>query len=99
VNIQHVILATSVALMAVGVYGLTSSNNLVRQLLSIEILFNGILLLMALIASINSSMLTLLMIVMVSVVSGEVIIVMTLVISMYRTSRTLTSDVLEERGV
>jgi NADH:ubiquinone oxidoreductase subunit K len=38
-------------------------------------------------------------VVLVSVVSGEVIIVMALVISMYRASRTLSSDVLEERGV
>jgi NADH:ubiquinone oxidoreductase subunit K len=99
VSLQYVVLATSVALVAIGVYGLTSSNNLVRQLLSIEVLFNGVVLLVAAIASANPGMLTLLLVVLVSVVSGEVIIVMALVISMYRASRTLSSDVSEERGV
>ncbi len=98
-SLQYVVLATSIALVAIGVYGLTSSNNLVRQLLSIEVLFNGVVLLVAAIASANPGMLTLLLVVLVSVVSGEVIIVMALVISMYRASRTLSSDVLEERGV
>jgi NADH-quinone oxidoreductase subunit K len=98
VSLQYVVLATSVALVAIGVYGLTSSNNLVRQLLSIEVLLNGVVLLVAAIASANPGMLTLLLVVLVSVVSGEVIIVMALVISMYRASRTLSSDVLEERG-
>lgn len=97
-SLQYVVLATSVALVAIGVYGLTSSNNLVRQLLSIEVLLNGVVLLVAAIASANPGMLTLLLVVLVSVVSGEVIIVMALVISMYRASRTLSSDVLEERG-
>jgi NADH-quinone oxidoreductase subunit K len=99
VSLQYVVLATSVALVAIGVYGLTSSNNLVRQLLSIEVILNGVVLLVAAIASANPGMLTLLLVVLVSVVSGEVIIVMALVISMYRASRTLSSDVLEERGV
>ncbi len=98
-SLQYVVLATSIALVAIGVYGLTSSNNLVRQLLSIEVLFNGVVLLVAAIAFANPGMLTLLLVVLVSVVSGEVIIVMALVISMYRASRTLSSEVLEERGV
>jgi NADH:ubiquinone oxidoreductase subunit K len=44
-------------------------------------------------------MVTLLLIVLISVVSGEVIVVMALIISMYRVSRTLTSDALAEEGV
>lgn len=98
-SLGDLILATSMALIAIGIYGLTSSNNLVRQLLSVEVIFNGVLLLMAIIASTNPSMLTLLMVILVSVVSGEVIVVMALVISMYRASRSLTSDVLKEEGV
>jgi len=99
VSLQYVVLATSIALAAIGVYGLTSSSNLVRQLLSIEVLFNGVILLLAAIASANPEMLTLLLVILVSVVSGEVIVVMALVISMYRVSRKLSSDILEEKGV
>ena len=98
-SLQYVVLATSIALAAIGVYGLTSSSNLVRQLLSIEVLFNGVILLLAAIASANPEMLTLLLVILVSVVSGEVIVVMALVISMYRVSRKLSSDILEEKGV
>jgi len=99
VSLQYVVLAASIALAAIGVYGLTSSSNLVRQLLSIEVLFNGVILLLAAIASANPEMLTLLLAILVSVVSGEVIVVMALVISMYRVSRKLSSDILEEEGV
>ncbi len=98
-DVQTIALATSLSLIAIGVYGLTSSNNLVRQLLSVEVAFNGVLLLIAVIATANPAMTTLLMIVLISMVSGEVIVVMALVMSMYRYSRTLTSDVLAEEGV
>ena len=99
VELQAVILATSLSLIAIGVYGLTSTNNLIRQLLSIEVVFNGIILLIVAMATANPTMITLLLIILISVVSGEVIVVMALVISMYRVSRTLTSDALAEEGV
>jgi NADH:ubiquinone oxidoreductase subunit K len=99
VGLQAVILATSLSLIAIGVYGLTSTNNLIRQLLSIEVVFNGIILLIVAMATANPTMITLLLIILISVVSGEVIVVMALIISMYRVSRTLTSDALAEEGV
>jgi NADH-quinone oxidoreductase subunit K len=99
VELQAVILATSLSLIAIGVYGLTSTNNLIRQLLSIEVVFNGIILLIVAMATANPTMVTLLLIILISVVSGEVIVVMALIISMYRVSRTLTSDALAEEGV
>ena len=99
VELQAVILATSLFLIAIGVYGLTSTNNLIRQLLSIEVVFNGIILLIVAMATANPTMITLLLIILISVVSGEVIVVMALIISMYRVSRTLTSDALAEEGV
>jgi len=98
-SLQEVVLGASLAVIAVGVYGLTSSSNLIRQLLSVEVIFNGVLLLLTLIASTNPNMLTLLMVVLVSVVSGEVIVVIALVISMYRATRELTSEALREEGV
>ncbi|MFZ8793981.1 MAG: NADH-quinone oxidoreductase subunit NuoK [Acidilobaceae archaeon] len=98
-ELQAVILATSLSLIAIGVYGLTSTNNLIRQLLSIEVVFNGIILLIVAMATANPTMITLLLIILISVVSGEVIVVMALIISMYRVSRTLTSDALAEEGV
>lgn len=98
-ELQAVILATSLSLIAIGVYGLTSTNNLIRQLLSIEVVFNGIILLIVAMATANPTMVTLLLIILISVVSGEVIVVMALIISMYRVSRTLTSDALAEEGV
>jgi len=98
-SLQEVVLGASLAIIAVGVYGLTSSSNLIRQLLSVEVIFNGVLLLLILIASANPNMLTLLMVVLVSVVSGEVIVVIALVISMYRATRELTSEALREEGV
>lgn len=99
VELQAVILATSLSLIAIGVYGLTSTNNLIRQLLSIEVVFNGIVLLIVAMATANPTMITLLLVILISVVSGEVIVVMALIISMYRVSRTLTSDALAEEGV
>ena len=98
-SLQEVVLGASLAVIAVGVYGLTSSSNLIRQLLSVEVIFNGVLLLLILIASTNPNMLTLLMVVLVAVVSGEVIVVIALVISMYRATRELTSEALREEGV
>jgi len=98
-SLQEAILGASLAIIAVGVYGLTSSSNLIRQLISVEVIFNGVLLLVALIASTNPNMLTLLMVVLIAVVSGEVIVVIALVISMYRATRELTSEALREEGV
>lgn len=98
-ELQLIILSTSLILISIGVFGLSSTNNLLRQLLSVEVMFNGVLLLMIAIASINPDILTLLMIVLISVVSGEVIVVMALIISMYRATKMLTSDALREEGV
>ncbi|MEB3859702.1 MAG: NADH-quinone oxidoreductase subunit K [Desulfurococcales archaeon] len=91
--------AASVGLFAIGVYGVTGSNNLVRQLLSIEVMFNSILLIVILLLSYDSLIATLYSIILTSVVAGEIIVVIAVVVSLYRAARSLTSEPLEEAGV
>ena len=84
---------------AVGVYGLTASQNLVRQLLSIEVLFNAVLIMVILLFSFNPVSATVFAITLIAVVSGEVIVVVAIIASLYRRTRSLESLVLEEEGV
>jgi len=98
-SLSHIIYGISLALLAIGVYGATSTRSLLRMLLSIEVIFNGILLAIVAYMSSNPVLDTLTSIVIVSVVSGEVIIVVALIVAFYRISRTLESGPLEEEGV
>ncbi len=94
------IAAVSAALMAsIAVYGLTSSQNLIRQLLSIEVLFNAVLILVIILFSFNPVNATLFAVTLTAVVSGEVIVIVAVVVSLFRRTRSLESIVLEEEGV
>ncbi|MCS7107060.1 MAG: NADH-quinone oxidoreductase subunit K [Acidilobaceae archaeon] len=96
----HVIVAGSAVLMAsIGAYGVASSRNLVRQLLSVEVMFNAVILLLLVMLSSQPSLATLLTIVLISVVTGEIVVVVALLISMYRATRSLTSEPLQEAMV
>lgn len=93
------VVTVSLGLFAMGVYGVTGSNNLIRQLLSIEVMFNSILLLVVLLLSYDSLIATLYSVVLTSIVAGEIIVVIAVVVSLYRASKSLTSEPLEEHGV
>ncbi len=93
------VIIASAVMAGIGVYGMTSSRNLIRQLLGIEILFNAAVLLILLLMSYRPADATLTTIVIVSVVSGEIIVIIALLAGMYRMARSLTSDVVEEGGV
>ncbi len=89
----------AIAMSAMGVYGFTSSRSLIRQLLSIEVLFNALLIIVVILMSFSPVNATLLAIALISVVSGEVIVVIAVIAALYRFSRTFESSVMEEEGV
>ncbi|MDM7275098.1 MAG: NADH-quinone oxidoreductase subunit K [Thermoprotei archaeon] len=93
------IIIAAVAVASVGVYGLTSSRNFVRQLLSLEVVFNAIILLIAVMLASSPGVATILLVILVLIVSGEVVVIMALVISAYRSGKSLESDILGEEGV
>ncbi len=93
------LMLVSVIVIAVGVYGLTASRSLLRQLLSVEVIFNGILLLVIPMLAGSSIMATYFGIVVISVVSVEVIVVVSILIAFLRNYRTLSSSDLEESEV
>ncbi len=97
--VGEVALTAAAVMAAVGVYGLTASQNLVRQLLSIEVLFNAVLIMVILLFSFNPVSATVFAITLIAVVSGEVIVVVAIIASLYRRTRSLESLVLEEEGV
>ena len=90
------VVAFGIAVMAMGAYGLTYSRNLVRQLLSVEVAFNGLLMMLLPLLSTNTSSATYFGVVVISVVSAEIIVVVAVLVSYYRTSRSMSSDKLEE---
>ncbi len=94
-----VALFTASVLAGVAVYGMTSSRNLIRQLLSIEVLFNAILVFVIVLASVNPVSTTALAVLLVSVVSGEVIVLVSVIAAYYRVAKSLDSSDLEEEGV
>ncbi len=87
------------AITAIGAYGVTASRNLLRLLLSIEVIFNGILLMVVAALASNPSLGAAFSIVLISVVSAEVIVVVAVLIAFYRLSKTFDSKSLEEGGV
>ncbi len=93
------VIVTAVVVASVGVYGLTSSRNFVRQLLSLEVIFNAIILLIAVMLASGPAVATFLLVVLVLIVSGEVVVIMALVISAYRSGKSLESEILGEEGV
>jgi len=90
----------SAAIMAgIAVYGMSSSRNLLRQLLSIEVLFNAVLLGIVVLASMPANVLTGFTIILISIVSGEVIVLVAVIAAYYRVTRSLDSGHMEEEGV
>ncbi len=89
----------SALVMAIGAYGLTASKNLVRQLLSVEVIFNGLLLLVLPMLIGSPYVATYFGIVVVAVASVEVIVVVSILLAFMRTYRSLLSSDLEEEGV
>jgi NADH:ubiquinone oxidoreductase subunit K len=97
--IAGVALVTGALLSGIAAYGLTYSRNLIRQLLSIEVLFNAILLFIIVLSTLSPASLTALAIILVSIVAGEVIVMVAIIVAFYRVARTLDSSEIEEEGV
>lgn len=94
--VDAVVVAFGIAVMAMGAYGLTYSRNIVRQLLSVEVAFNGLLMMLLPLLSMSAASATYFGVVVVSVVSAEVIVVVAVLIAYYRAFRSMSSDKLEE---
>jgi NADH-quinone oxidoreductase subunit K len=94
-----ILLVTSAIIIGIGAYGLTASSNLLRQLLSVEVIFNGLLLLVIPILAGSSYLATYFGIIAISVVSVEVIVVVSILIAFLRQYRSLSSSDLEESEV
>ncbi|BAA80414.2 NuoK homolog [Aeropyrum pernix K1] len=97
--LSQVVVLLAAVLAAIGSYGLAGSRNLVRQLISAEVLFNAFLLIVILVLSKSSLAANVLGIMLVIVVSGEIIVVVALVAALYRRLGTLETEPLEEEGV
>ncbi len=91
-----VVVAFGMAVMGMGAYGLSGSRNLVRQLLSVEVMFNGLLMAALPLLSSSAASATYFGVVAISVVSAEVIVVVAVLVAYYRASRSMSSDKLEE---
>ncbi len=89
----------SAIIMSIGVYGFTASRNLFRQLLSIEVLFNGVFLLVITLLSASPLVTVYYSIVVISVVSVEAIVVTAILVAFLRAYRTHSSTDLEESEV
>jgi NADH-quinone oxidoreductase subunit K len=94
-----IVMMVSATIIGIGAYGVTSSRSLFRQLLSIEVIFNGLLVLVLSLLSFNAVMATYFGIVIISVVSAEVIVVVSILVAYMRQSKSVSSEDLEEGGV
>ncbi|MFP3143888.1 MAG: NADH-quinone oxidoreductase subunit K [Caldisphaera sp.] len=94
-----IVMMVSAIIIGIGAYGVTSSRSLFRQLLSIEVIFNGLLVLVLSLLSFNAVMATYFGIVIISVVSAEVIVVVSILVAYMRQSKSVSSEDLEEGGV
>ncbi|MEB3816479.1 MAG: NADH-quinone oxidoreductase subunit K [Desulfurococcales archaeon] len=89
----------AVALAAIGAYGVSVTRNLLRILLSIEVIFNSILLMVVAMLSAYPALGSAFSIVLISIVSAEVIVVVAVLVAYYRLSRSFETTELEEGGV
>ncbi len=94
-----VVMISAAIIIGIGSYGVTSSKSLFRQLLSIEVIFNGLLVLVLSLISFDAMMATYFGIIIISVVSAEVIVVVSILVAYMRQSKSLSSEDLEEGGV
>ncbi len=86
-------------LIAIGAYGLTATNNMFRMLLSLEVIFNGVLLAVVAFLSFNPVYATAIGVILVSVVSAEIIVVVAIIAGLFRYTRSFDTRSLEEEGV
>ncbi len=93
------IFTLGLTIAAIGAYGVSATRNLLRVLLSVEVIFNSILLMVVAALSAIPELSSAFSILLVSVVSAEVIVVVAVLVSYYRVSRTFDSTSLEEGGV
>jgi len=98
-SLAGVAVVTSSVVAGLAAYGMASSRSFIRQMLSIEVLFNAILLAIIVIASVNPVFTTALGVILVSVVSGEVIVLVSIIVAFYRVARSLEASSVEEEGV
>lgn len=87
-------------LVGLGVYAMSASRSLLRQMLGAEVAFNGVILaVIAILSASSPAIATSLAILLVAIVAGEVIVTVAIVAGMYRFARSLESSVMEEEGV
>lgn len=98
-SLAGVAVVSASIIAGLAAYGMASSRNFLRQLLSIEVLFNAILLIILVLAGVNPAYTTAFAILLISIVSGEVIVLVSIVVAFYRVARELKSTSIEEEGV
>jgi NADH-quinone oxidoreductase subunit K len=98
-GLAQVALALAALLIALGGYGMTASRNLLRQLISAEVLFNGVLLAVLVILAPVGAYAVALALLLVTVVTGEIVVAMAVVAGLYRRVRSFEADAIEEEGV
>lgn len=97
--VGEVAFATAIALVAIGVYGMASTNNMLRILLSLEVVFNGILLGVVAYLSFQPVLASIVAIILVAVVAAEVIVTVSILAGLYRQAKSFETSGLEEEGV
>jgi len=97
--VAGVTVITASIVAGLAVYGMASSRSFLRQMLSIEVLFNAILLIILILAGVSATYTTAFAILLISVVSGEVIVLVSIIVAFYRVARELSSTAVEEEGV
>ncbi len=83
---------TGLILISMGVYGFTATRNLVRMLLSLEITFNGVFLVLMTLITAVPLYATLLGVILIGVVSAEVAVVVAIIAAYYRRTGVLDSE-------
>ncbi|MDK2464084.1 MAG: NADH-quinone oxidoreductase subunit NuoK [Candidatus Korarchaeota archaeon] len=95
-------LSTSFVLAGIGLYGLLTRRNLIRMLISVELIFNGALLALLSLVSVSSLYKptgVVLALLAISLASAEVGVVVSIAIFMFRVKRSLdVFELTESRG-
>ncbi|MEM1873118.1 MAG: hypothetical protein QXS85_04560 [Acidilobaceae archaeon] len=89
--ISDVLAVAGCALLGLGVYGLVSSSNLVKQLISIEVAFNGAIVMVAALLVASPEFATLLLVLLAAIATNETIMLIVLILAYYRRERSLAS--------
>ncbi len=95
-------LLVSFALAGIGLYGMLTRRNLIRMLISVELIFNGALLALLSLTSISAAYKptgVVLALLAISLASAEVGVVVSIAILMFRVKRSLdVFEIAESRG-